>query len=111
MQPSTVYIVLTQFGLQNIYFDAQEAISRALELHANDENPELLHQPVWVICHAVGGDDTQWDLGMFPDRIGEKHAAGWVSAVDPKTGMGREDYPTPNFCWSEPGEFPPWDRE
>lgn len=97
MDPSTVYIVLTQFGLQNLYFDAQEAIGRAQEIHSNDENPELLYQPVWVICHAVGDDDSQWDLGMFPDRIGEKHAAGWTSAIDPKTRATLDNYPSPKL--------------
>jgi hypothetical protein len=109
MDPSTAYIVLTQFGLQNIYFDAAEAIDRALEIHSNDENPELRFQAVWVVCHAIGDDDTQWDFGMFPDRVGEKHASGWTPAV--VNGESQEDYPTPNFCWCEPGELPPWDTE
>lgn len=87
------YLVISQFGLQNVCLDKDEARARAQEIHEHEENPECDFGPVWVKAHVVGvDDDASWDIGMFPDRRGKDGPGEWESAND-ENGDGRDDFP------------------
>jgi len=93
MQHELVFLVVSQFGLQNVCLDLDEAQDRARVLHENDENLEIAFGPVWVKAHVVGvDDDVSWDLGMFPDRRGKGSPGDWESSNDHE-GNGRDDFP------------------
>jgi hypothetical protein len=88
-----VFLVISQFGLQNVCLDLDEAHDRAKVIHENAENMEIAFGPVWVKAHVIGvDDDASFDVGMFPDRRGTGSPGDWESSND-DDGNGREDFP------------------
>lgn len=93
MQTEIAFLVVSQFGLQNVCLDLDEAHARAKAIHENDENLEIAFGPVWVKAHVIGvDDDASWDIGMFPDHRGKGGPAEWESSND-ADGNGRDDFP------------------
>ena len=102
--PDTLYLVISEFGLANLYYDEGDAVAQAKYLHTLEDDPAQDFCAVWVVQQSVGDNDASFPLGMFPDRKGEGAPGEWLSAFDAE-GKQKSDFPWPEFVWKGSSAF------
>ena len=97
-EEGTVYLIVSEFGLSNVYFEEEHAIAQAKYFHELEDTEDSDYCAVWVIDQGVGHNDGSWPIGMFPDRKGTGSPGEWVSAYD-EDGKQKRDFPWPRLTF------------
>lgn len=98
---SYVFLVVSEFGLMNVYTEESDAIEAAGHHHSiiDTDNPGDNFCPVWVVQQYLGHGGESFPVGMFPDLRGTESPGEWVSAFQGDTDKHKPDFPWPKFSW------------